>query len=355
MKNAIEKFKQIERYLNQTNATTINFDNSPFARDVTVDYYFYPQEFLNDDEAQNAFKRANFNNLYEPLAKLMQNAKLIPPSKEQVDSGDCCVFTVIGVCVKPVIKLDMKKYLRLEDIAFICLPFEDDEGNEGFKILIKSPTTGDLFFEMRDCKLLGEDLNDEQEKKYIEVFIKAVNFIHKRLNLSIEETEDIDLSIEEALSEFAKLAQMSAKNEAEFIKRFFLAQNEPQKCAKILIEKDILWQGYESHAPSWEFLVYNFILRDTLKSFESHWEIDISGLKKYIKRTTGNELKIGKRDILEPYKIVLRLEEISEYTILNVNPSKDSLEGYCFFVCKEEVKDRILKLAEFLNLNIHEF
>ncbi|QKF92879.1 hypothetical protein [Campylobacter sp. CCUG 57310] len=355
MKNAVEKFKDIERYLNENEATTISFDKSPFAADVTVDYYLYPQEFLNDDEAQNALKRAKFNNLYEPLAKLMQNAKLIPPSKERIDSGEGCFFTVIGVCVKPVIKLDMKKYLHLEDIAFICLPFEDDEGKEGFKILIKSPTTGDLFFEMRDCRLLGEDLKDEQEKKYIEVFIKAVNFIHKRLNLSTDETEDINLSTQDALSEFANLTQMSAKNEAEFVKRFFLAQNEPQKCAKILIEKGILWQGYENHTPSREFLVYNFILKDTLKSFESHWEIDISGLKRYIKKTTGDELKISKSDILEPYKIALKLEEISDYTILNVNPSKDSLEGYCFFVCKKEDKDRILKLAEFLNLNIHEF
>lgn len=171
MQNAIEKFKEIEKYLNQTEAINLSFDKSPFARDVTVDYYYYPQDFLNDDEAKKALKRAKFSNFHEPLAKLMQNANITPPSKERIDNGDCYVFSVIGVCVKPVIKLDMKKYLRLEDIAFICVPFEDESGNDSFKILIKSPTTGDLFVEMRDCRILGEDLNDEQEKKYIEVFI----------------------------------------------------------------------------------------------------------------------------------------------------------------------------------------
>ena len=303
---------------------------------------------------QNALKRAKFNDLYEPLAKLMRNAKLIAPSKEQIDSGECCVFTIIGVCVKPVIKLDMKKYLRSEDTAFICLPFKDSEGNESFKILIKSPTTGSLFFEMRDCKLLDEESNDEQDKKYIEIFIKAVNFIHARLNLSEKASEEINLSVEEALSEFAKLAQVEDKSE-ELLKRFLLAKNEPKKCAKILKEKEILWQGYEKHAPSWEFLVYNFILKDMLQSFESHWEIDVFGLKKYIKQATNTEFRITKNQILEPYKIASKLEEISDYTLLNVCPDENSIEGYCFFACAKERKDRILKLAEFLNLNIYEF
>ncbi|MDO5045186.1 DUF7821 domain-containing protein [Campylobacter sp.] len=348
MKNATQKFKEIERYLNETEATTLSFDNSPFASDVTVDYYFYPQDFLNDDEAQNSLKRAKFSDLYGPFEKLMQNADITPPSKEQF-SGNCWTFTVIGVCVKPVIRLDMKKYLRLEDIAFICVPFEDETQNVSFKILIKSPTTGDFFVEMRDCKLLGENLNDEQEKKYVEVFIKAVNFIHERLNFSGSET--INLSIDDALSEFARLAQMSAENEAEFIKRFFLAKNEPKKCAKILKERGFTWQGA---VPSWDFLAYNFILQE-LKSFESHWKIDTSGLKKYINKTTGSELKIGKSEILEPYKIASKLEEISDYTLLNIEPEQNSLEGYCFFACKKEHKERILKLAEFLNLKICEF
>ncbi|GJJ80208.1 hypothetical protein PcPA57_09280 [Pasteurella canis] len=59
-----------------------------------------------------------------------------------------------------------------------------------------------------------------------------------------------------------------------------------------------------------------------------------------------------RKKALEPYEIVERLEQKSDYTLLNIETEQDS---YCLFVCKQRDKKRILQLARVLDLDIVPF
>ncbi|SUC08767.1 Uncharacterised protein [Pasteurella canis] len=338
----IEKLKKIEDYVLQHCQYRFYFAKSPFGMALKAQYYYYPEDIpeATKNLASHFLTQAGYEDFYTPLEELMNKAKITPPSPaEMIEGGNWRFFAIKFNFFSPL-NPALKKYYNTEYVTFICIPCQDHEGKDDMELLYTSPTTGNLFKEMRNSQLL--EPSQDTYHAYLQLLEEAVDFMCEKLD--IDAAEPIDLT--EALHDFTTLLNIHDKE--EFIKRYQQIQEAPEKCLLDLVE-----QGYaaEGDKPELAFLSYRFLLLPMLTAFDTDWRIDNEELSEYLSDVIGKKFKLPKK-ALEPYEIVERLEQKSDYTLLNIETEQDS---YCLFVCKQRDKKRILQLARVLDLDIVPF
>lgn len=334
-----ESIQQLEDFILSSENYDLYFEKSPFAFSMRVKYYFYP---LDVDVAcrgltSHFLREAGYDDLYSPLSNLMHNARIIPPSEAEMHAGDdCWALLLIRFRVQPPISPEVKKLYATEYLTFICLAYDDEDGQKQYQVMVASPTTGNLFKEMQGAKLA-----EEQDPAYLRCFEEAMDFLGERLGFA--QTED-EISEQDALHEFAQC--LAIQDQASFFRDYHALQHTPEHCMQQLIE-----QGYasEEDTPEWHYLAYRFLLQPALHAFETDWRIDNAELSDYLSSMIGQPFKLPKKSLM-PEDIAQRLEKKTDYTLLNIETEQDA---YCFFICLASVKNRVLKLARRLNFDIH--
>lgn len=319
------------------------FKNPPFGGNyMKVWQFFYPFSisYATKGLTNHFLSKAGYTDTYTPLEEFMCKAGFTAIPKEELNDEYNDVFLMIGFYHYPAISNKLKKLYANEKLLFFVIPYGESE--EDYKILLKSQPNENIFLDMKESRILDPNSKDNEDKIYLNALSKAIKFICKRVGIVVDD-ELLNLTTDEALSEFMTLCEV--KDKEEFKSRFYKVRLEPEICSAELAE-----QGYAGDETlSVEELFYKFLLVPMLDAYEDDWKFDPKALSGYIFEKTGKRLRLS--EDIELFDAVSRLEKKSEFSLIEIDTQMDSV---CVFICKKERKEKIIDLGRMLGFDIKE-
>lgn len=188
--------------------------------------------------------------------------------------------------------------------------------------------------------------------------IKIKELVHKKIKIfisQIEQEASVKLLYKEQL--FNDFLEVICSENHLFVneinaakKDFRLIQNEPETYLKKLIENGYI--DREDYDVSEQFLYYNLLADYVFRFQDDVWRFDIERLSKFIAEGINLPFEITFNESDNDLKKVIeKLETYSAYTLLNIEGKMDS---YNLFLCKKKDKEKILELAQTLDLPIED-
>lgn len=186
-------------------------------------------------------------------------------------------------------------------------------------------------------------------------FIEVLNRKFKLFSSRYEKEVSLELSYKESL--FNNFLEIICNNDCFFASQvnaakrdFRLIQIEPERYLKKLIENGHI--DTHDYDISSQFLYYN-LLADYVFRFEVDiWRFDSGSLSKFIEVEINLPFEITLTEFDNDItKVIEKLETFSAYTLLNI---ESKMDNYNLFLCQKKEKERILELAQILELPITE-
>ncbi|QIM62200.1 hypothetical protein A1D29_02120 [Pasteurellaceae bacterium Orientalotternb1] len=328
---------EIEGYLEDE--LHVEIPTKQFKRDILVDYYYYPQDFMNyteeeQEEVNYCLKRAGYTSCYDALADFMQKANIALPAKDQLSLDNNYTFLVIECCIPPFLK-EIKRLAKLQTMVFICAPYFDINDQQHFKVFLATPTTGNLFLQLKNSRQITVESEDITEQKYWSFFEQAVGEIYQ--TLCMESTKEPEQDVETSLDQFVMRAEIPDPD--EFKAQYRLIQRDPQ-----YFINQLKAEGFYGE-PSQSFLYYRFLLEDY--SYYAYWELDYQEIAEYLSEMIGQPFLLDEEDELQLDQIAEQLEQQSDFSLLMIDTE---LDGYALLVCKKTERDALVELANALKL-----
>lgn len=330
---------EIERHVEEV--LYIAIPNKQFKKDILVDYYYYPQDFVNFNEEEQAdvdycLKRAGYADCYDALADFMQKANIALRPKHEFNSENNYTFMVIEVSIVPFLK-EMKRLLRIQTVVFICAPYIAADGQQHFKVFLATPTTGNLFLQLKNSRQISAESENAVDQKYWALFEQAVREVYQGIYSA--QTEDTEQDEEAYVDRFIELAQITDRD--EFKTQWRLIRSAPQQFIEQLKE-----DGFYGE-PNQSFLYYRFLLEDY--SYYTDWEMDYDEISDYISEIIGQDFWLDEENGLQLDQIAEKIEQVSDFTLLLIDTQ---LDGYALFICKKAESEALLELAKRLDFPI---
>lgn len=331
---------EIEGYLE--NELHVEIPTKQFKSDILVDYYYYPQDFMNfteeeQEEVNDCLKQAGYVECHDALADFMQKANIALLDKDQFTDDNNYTFMVIECTIAPFLK-EHQKFLRQETMVFICAPYIDGDEQQQFKVFLTTPTTGNLFLQLKRSRKISAEEQRDIEKRYWELFEQSVIEVHQSLYLA---PVDLVANDEYCLEEFITLAGIDDRE--SFKTQYYLIQHDPEQFIRQLKE-----EGFYGE-PSRSFLYYRFLLEDY--SYFAYWELDYEAIADYIAALIGQDFSLDEEQSRQLSDIAEKLQQESDFTLLSIDT--EFFDGEGLFVCRKENVEAILRLAKQLGFPIN--
>lgn len=334
-----QKLLEITEKLADTGQACVH--NSHFETPIEVSEYYYPFDLMgNLKEYQNECKRLGYESIYQPIAELMQKCDLTPIAEEELAEDNNHTFLWFYFGVKPSAEMK-KRGLKAEIRHFFAVPFEEN-GKAWFQILVAKNRFGGLIDEMKHAEILSVSQNAENQADW-QLFEQAVETLWQSF-YSAENEELIDFSqFDSALEDFATITGIRQKK--KFKNQWQKLRQDSRKYQDKLLKLGFLGNANQ------EQVNYQFLLMDFLPTYDDQLPIDNEALTAYLQEKIGEAIRVNPEDTANPKSIAEKLENQTDYTMLNV---KTSMDACAFLLCPKTYKDWILDLAQQLDFAIDE-
>ncbi|MGC6377584.1 hypothetical protein ACNO7L_07200 [Bisgaard Taxon 45] len=342
---------KIEEYLDNE-SDSVEIPNNLFKTDILVDYYYYPEHFVDVDDDEKeliaaTLADAGYTDHYDALAELLWKANIEPILKEELVDGNSYCFIMISFGIAPVQAHLKAKKIKYEQVTFFCLPYTDREGEPRFKILVVPNTFGSIFKEMTCACLLDIESEEQLDKTYWSLLERAIGQICQALSIDVTGFALSNTTYQQKTLESysAYLTQFCQLTHIQNIEGFKACWLDIQQQQKQLIQQVKDEGFYGTVKPA--FLNYRFLLCEFLTSiYEDHWQMDYEALFDFLAKYLEHPIELDEEDGLQPNDIANKFEAESNYSLLDI---ETGLESYCFLPCLKTDVESILSLAEILD------
>lgn len=333
---------EIESYLESE--LQLSVPNKLFKRDILVDYYYYPADFINFNEEEQqennyCLKLAGYADAYDALAAFTEKANVALQPKDKLSCDNNYTFMVIECCIAPFVKA-IKRLVKLETMVFICAPYIGQDDQQSFKVFFTTPTAGNLYLQLKNAKPLFADNPSEADQQYRVLFEQAVDAVYRHLFDSAPQAADSVIDAQ-ALDTFVALAEI--EDGEAFNAQWQLIQRDPQPFIEQLKSEGFCDETSQS------FLYYRFLLEE--HSHFAHWELDYEEIADYISARIGQNFSLDEAQDWQLDDIANKLARESDFTLLEIDT--EWFDGYGLLVCKQANSAALLEAAKQLNFPIN--
>ena len=348
---------EIVQYMDEKSEDSSREIDAPqFRSNVFVNEVFYPHWVKDWDDKDELLAQTDSTDLMEPINTMIKNANMGFLSAEDLASGKGYYYVYISFEVKPLPKL--KGILKQDAVNVFLIPYKDEDGKPQVKIMFPKNAFLGHFYQLKTATLLDVNSTDETDQYYLGKLSEAVEIICNEFKIPTEQNqgrfvEIVKESPEKLLEEF--IAATHAKNFqdeksiAKFRQQVKMIRETPEKYLKLLIEEGYADEEGEIDLPDF----YQYLLSDFLLAYDTDWKMDHEALSEYITEEIGQKFTITYEETEQrPEVIARKLEQESDYTLLNIDRQMDS---YSFLVVKKDDKDKILDLAKKLHFPIEDY
>jgi len=327
-----------------------------FKSDIEIEEWSYPNDVENWDDKAVLLKDAECKTLMEPVNTLMTNAGFDLYTENDIKNGKNYRFVELSFAIKP---LQKNGIFAVEAPHFYLIPYVDNDEKLQVKILLsKFVFHYNLFSNLKNAVLINLETKDELELQYLQKLAEATEIICNQFKISTEknqgkfteaENEDPEKLIEEFI-EATKAKDFNDENEVlEFKNNWKLIRENPEEYKEILVD-----EGYFDEDEEVDIRYFTqHLISEFFCAYDTDWKMDHEELSEFISEEIGQDFKIIYEETLQKPEVIARkIEQESDFTLLNINTQMDS---YSFFLCKKTEKDKILDFARQLEFPIEDF
>ena len=355
--NNLKHLPEIVQYMDEKSEDSSREIDAPqFVTNIFIDEVVYPHWVKDWDNKDELLAQIESKDLMEPINAMIENAGLAFRTPEALANGSGYYYVSISFAIKPLPKL--KGILKQDAVNVFLIPYKDEDGKPQVKIMFPKNAFLGHFYQMKTATLLDVNSTDETDQYYLGKLSEAVEIICNEFKIPTEQNqgkfvEAVKKAPEKLLEEF--IAATHAKNFqdekaiAKFRQQAKMIRETPEKYLKLLIEEGYADEESEIDLPYF----YQYLLSDFLFAYDTDWKMDHEALSEYITEEIGQKFTVTYEETEQrPEVIARKLEQESDYTLLNIDRQMDS---YSFLVVKKDDKDKILDLAKKLHFPIEDY
>lgn len=336
---SFEVLNELYSYLYYENAS-VNFKLKGFFDKIYINRYSFPESFDNPKSISEA-KSCGFSGIYEVLNQVYNTIDITPLTQDLIDENYPVDLIHIQFYSNIITANSSTKNILQNFLIFFCCDDGSVETN-GFRILYANNRYFTSYFRnLLDSKYI---LNNIPEGEIEE---KAFNDFETVL---LGTSQYLKFELPNILSQSSLLFEEATQSHFEELIRLIgqeaIDENQVSAQAKKMFKKS------KSSQNGYDFIENNFDFLQNINSWHSDWKFDPEDAEYFISEMIGKPLKFEYPDETYSHDLFPYIQKaLAQWNLqlMNFNTLGDD---YLFFVVNKDKVDRILELAEIIDVDI---